>query len=607
MEFSNHAILIGAVLVLISILASTLSARTGAPLLLVFLAIGMLAGGEGAGHIQFGDYQAAYLVGTVALAVILFDGGMRTHTEAFRVGLWPAVSLATVGVVVTAGIVGAAAAYFLELDLMQGLLIGAIIGSTDAAAVFSLLHAAGMRLKQRVGATLEIESGCNDPMAVFLTLVLIVAVRDDHAPGVQVVWEFLREFGIGTLVGVAGGRALVFIINRVSLVSGLYPLLAMTGGIAIYGATTVIHGSGFLAIYLAGLILGNSRMQASGNIMRVHDGLAWLSQILLFVMLGLLVTPSELVLVAKDGFLIAAVLILVARPIAVWLSLLPFAFPRNEQLFISWVGLRGAVPIVLALFPWLAGVPQSSIYFNIAFFVVLTSLLVQGWTVAPLATWLRLKLPREHAPYYSEIVEVPGQAGFRLLGYRVSGLSEAVEHKVNELRLPPDVRIVAAFRDGKRMDAIGSMVIAPDDLIYVITADDHMVELDHLFVPADDAQEVEQQRAFGSFALTGDATLAELAEVYGLALPQSRLSETLAQYIDRQFHRRPVVGDVVGLGGMRLVVRAMQGRRVAQVGVIVEERRVRRGSRMLGRNRRADDEALAGDAAVPGSPEGETP
>jgi cell volume regulation protein A len=615
LEFSNHAILIGAVLVLISILASTLSTRTGAPLLLVFLGIGMLAGEEGAGHIQFGDYQAAYLVGTVALAIILFDGGMRTHTDTFRVGLWPAVSLATIGVVFTTGIVGVAAAHFLGLSLMQGLLIGAIIGSTDAAAVFSLLHAAGMRLKQRVGATLEIESGCNDPMAVFLTLVLIEAVRDETQLGFHVLGEFVIQFGLGGLIGVAGGRFLVFIINRISLVSGLYPLLAMAGGIAIYGAAVVLDGSGFLAIYLAGLILGNSRMQASGNVMRVHDGLAWLSQILLFLMLGLLVTPSELIPVAKDGFLIAAVLIFIARPVAVWLSLLPFAFPRNEQLFISWVGLRGAVPIVLALFPWLAGVPQSSIYFNIAFFVVLTSLLVQGWTVAPLATWLRLRLPKEHAPYYSEIVEVPGQAGFRLLGYRISNLSEAIGHKVNELQLPPDVRIVAAFRDGKRIETIGGMLIAAADLIYVITADDHMVELDHLFVPADDAEEVEQQRVFGSFGLGGDALLTEVAEIYGLALPESARAGTLAQYIDRQFHRRPVVGDIVGLGGMRLVVREMRGSRVSQVGVIVAERRVRASGSYLRRGKRdrrkighdaADNGAVDETAARP-SPEGEAP
>ncbi len=598
MEFSNHAVLIGALLVLLSILASTLSTRTGAPLLLVFLAIGMLAGEEGPGHIQFGDYQAAYLVGTVALAVILFDGGMRTHTNTFRIGLWPAVSLATIGVVVTACIVGAAAANFLGLDLMHGLLIGAIIGSTDAAAVFSLLHSAGMRLKERVGVTLEIESGCNDPMAVFLTLMLIETVRDDRPLGWHFLGEFVLQFGLGGIIGVAGGKLLVLLINRISLASALYPLLAMAGGMVIYGATVVLDGSGFLAIYLAGVILGNSRMQASGNIMRVHDGLAWLSQILLFLMLGLLVTPSALIPVAKDGFLIAAVLIFIARPIAVWLSLLPFSFPRNEQFFISWVGLRGAVPIVLALFPWLAGLPQSSVYFNIAFFVVLTSLLVQGWTVAPLANWLKLKLPKEHAPYYSEFVEVPGQAGLRLLGYRLSPLSDGVGHRVSELKLPPDVRIVAVFRDGKRVEAVGGTEIAPGDLIYVFTAEDHMAELDHLFVPADEIEESEQQRVFGSFALAGDAPLAEVAEIYGLAIPEYARSGSVAEYIDRQFHRRPVVGDIVGVGGMKLVVRELNNGRVSQVGVLVSDRRVGKSRRF--RRRKAADRRT--DSA-PGKPD----
>jgi cell volume regulation protein A len=602
LEFSNHAILIGALLVLVSILASTLSSRTGAPLLLVFLAIGMLAGEEGAGHIRFGDYQAAYLVGTVALAVILFDGGMRTHTNTFRIGLWPAVSLATVGVVISAGIAGAAAAHFLGLDLVQGLLVGAIIGSTDAAAVFSLLHAAGMRLKERVGVTLEIESGCNDPMAVFLTLVLIEAVRAEHLPGLGVLAEFVRQFGLGTILGLAGGKFLVLLINRVSLASGLYPLLAMAGGIAIYGATVVLDGSGFLAIYLAGVVLGNSRMQASGNILRVHDGLAWLSQILLFLMLGLLVTPSALVSLAGDGILIALVLMFVARPIAVWASLLPFSFPRNEQLFISWVGLRGAVPIVLALFPWLAGIPQSSVYFNVAFFVVLTSLLIQGWTVAPLASWLRLKLPREHAPYYSEFVEVPGQPGLRLLGYCIGALSEAIGHRVNELSLPPDVRIVAVFRGGRRIEATGGMELAAGDFVYVFTAEDHMAELDHLFVPADEVEESEQQRVFGSFVLSGDAPLADIAEVYGLTIPQHARSGTIAQYIDRQFHRRPVVGDIVGVGGMRLVVRELKNGRVAQVGVIVADRRVRPSGRFLrrGRKDRRGVPATAGEDASGG-------
>jgi cell volume regulation protein A len=573
LDFSNHAILIGAILVLLSILASTLSTRTGAPLLFVFLGIGMLAGEDGPGHIRFGDYQVAYLVGTMALAVILFDGGMRTRYETFRVGLWPAVSLATVGVVLTTVIVGYGASRILGLGLMEGMLVGAIIGSTDAAAVFSLLHAAGMRLKQRVGATLEIESGCNDPMAVFLTLSLIEIIgADQHAPGWSLLWHFLQQFGLGAIAGIGGGRLLVWLLNRVTLASGLYPLLAMAGGLAIYAGTTIVDGSGFLAIYLAGLVLGNSRVHTAGNILRVHDGLAWLSQIALFLMLGLLVSPGALFGIGLGALGVAGVLMFVARPLAVGVSLLPFRFPLREQLFISWTGLRGAVPIVLALFPALAGLPQSSIYFNVAFFVVLASLLVQGWTVAPLADLLRLKLPKEHAPYYSEYVDVPGREGLHLLGYRVNELSAAIGRTVTQLALPADVRVVAAFRGGKSLESISRLEVAAADLVYVITPDQHLTVLDLLFVPADDLEESEQQRFFGTFTLNGDAPLGEVVEMYGGEVPQSISAMTLAQYIDRQFHRRPGVGDYVRFGKLNLVVREMQTGQVSKVGIIVRDR-----------------------------------
>lgn len=573
MDFSNHAILIGAVLVLLSILASTLSARTGAPLLFVFLGIGMLAGEHGLGSIHFGDYQAAYLIGTMALAVILFDGGMRTRRETFRAGLWPALSLATVGVVLTTAVVGYGASRILGLGLMEGLLLGAIIGSTDAAAVFSLLHAAGMRLKQRVGATLEIESGCNDPMAVFLTLSLISIIGADRTASIGwLLAHFVQQFGLGALAGIGGGRLLVLVISRVSLASGLYPLLAMAGGLAIYAGTTVLEGSGFLAIYLAGLVVGNSRVHAAGNILRVHDGLAWLSQIALFLMLGLLVSPAALGEIGLAALGVAGLLMFVARPLAVLLSLLPFRFPWHEQVFISWTGLRGAVPIVLALFPILAGLPQALIYFNVAFFVVLTSLLVQGWTVAPLASLLRLKLPKEHAPYFSEFVEVPGRSGLQLLGYRVNESSAAIGRTASQLALPADVRMVAAFRDGQSPESISRMEIASGDLVYVITPDEHMTVLDLLFVPADDLEESEQQRFFGTFTLNGDAPLGEVVEMYGGEVAQAIRSMTLAQYIDRQFRRRPGVGDYVRFGKLNLVVREMHQGQVAKVGIIVRER-----------------------------------
>lgn len=557
-------------MVVLSILASVIAHRTGAPLLLVFLGIGMLAGTEGPGGIRFDSFEAAYLVGTMALAIILLDGGMRTRAESSRVGLRPALSLATVGVLLTTGIVGALVSWLLNFDWRQGLLIGAIVGSTDAAAVFSLLHSRGMHLKQRVGTTLEIESGCNDPMAIFLTLVFVTAVQTDaESIGASVIVNFFYQFGLGALIGLGGGRALAWLISRIHVTVGLYPLLAAAGGLTVYGATTVAGGSGFLAIYITGLVLGNTQMHASNNIRRVHDGLAWLAQITLFLMLGLLVKPGALLATWHVGLFVAMVLIFVARPLAVWISLLPFYFPWRERVFISWVGLRGAVPIVLATFPVLGGIDDGQLFFNIAFFVVLTSLLIQGWTVAPLANKFRLRLPSEHAPYYSESLEVPDQSDLMIVGYRIAAQSPAVGRHIGELMLPEDARVAAAFRNGKAIEALAHFTVRTGDLLYMITPQEHAQLVDKVLVPMDDAEESERAEYFGSFTLNGDATIEEVAGVYGIDVPPNGKDLTLAQYLDLQFHKRCVIGDRVYLGALELVVREMVEGRVSKVGVRV--------------------------------------
>jgi potassium/hydrogen antiporter len=295
MDLTNQIILVVSLVLFASILASVVTSRFGVPLLLVFLFIGMLLGEEGPGGIQFDDVQMAHLFGSLALAIILFDGGLVTPFRNFRVGLKPAVGLATVGVLITAGVTGLFAAWWLGLHWMEGLLLGAIVGSTDAAAVFSLLRSQGLELKQRVGATLEIESGSNDPMAIFLTIVLmelIISGSDDV--GLVLLLEFVRQMGLGALFGIIGGLGLVRLINRLEMSPGLYPLAVMAGGLSIFGITSVLQGSGFLAIYLAGLVVGNRPLQSSQYIKRFHDGIARLSQIGMFLMLGLLVTPSEL-------------------------------------------------------------------------------------------------------------------------------------------------------------------------------------------------------------------------------------------------------------------------------------------------------------------------
>ena len=420
MEFWNLAILVGAALLLASIVVSDISSRLGAPLLLVFLGLGMLAGEDGPGGIRFDDFETAYVIGTLALAVIIFDGGLRTSRDTFRVALWPAVSLATVGVLVTAALLGLLAAWVLGLSWLEGMLLGAIVGSTDAAAVFALLRTQGAALKKRVASTLEIESGSNDPMAVFLTVALLELLAAGKSElEASIALAFVRQFAIGGLLGIGGGRLLVWLINRLRLITGLYPLLAAAGGILIFAVAAQLGGSGFLAIYLAGLVLGNSRLQAGQNILRVHDGLAWLSQIVMFLILGLLVTPSQLTQIAVPALAISAALMVLARPVAVVASLLPFGFPWREQLYIGWVGLRGAVPIVLALFPAMYGLDNARLYFNVAFFVVLVSLLLQGWTIAPAARWLGLEAPPQMEPVQRVTVDMPGHFEYEILGFEV--------------------------------------------------------------------------------------------------------------------------------------------------------------------------------------------
>ncbi|HEY7776817.1 MAG TPA: potassium/proton antiporter, partial [Kineobactrum sp.] len=351
-EVTNTMIFWGAALALLCVVASGLSRRVGAPVLLIFLVLGMLAGEEGLGGIRFDDSEQAFMFGSIALALIIFDGGQGARKDTFRVSLGPALSLATVGVVVTAAVTGLAVRLILGLPWLEALLIGAIVGSTDAAAVFGLLRAAGLELKERTGATLEIESGSNDPMAIFLTITLVelLVLRSDY-PGWGVLAAFGQQMGMGVVLGAVGGYLLVLLLKRLPLPLSMYPLLALAGGMSVFGLTNLWGGSGFLAIYVVGILVGNASLPHAKDIRRLHDGIAWLAQIGMFLMLGLLITPSSLIPVFLPAMGIALALILVARPAAVLLSLLPFHFPWREQLFISWCGLRGAVPIILALFP----------------------------------------------------------------------------------------------------------------------------------------------------------------------------------------------------------------------------------------------------------------
>ncbi len=391
MEFTNQLIFFSGLLLCLSILAGIVSNRTGAPLLLAFLGVGIVFGEDGPGGIVFNDMPLSYSVCSFALAIILFDGGIHTSLPRFRQALRPALSLATVGVLTTAGIIGACIWYVLGGDILHALLLGSIMASTDAAAVFLLLRQKGMQLDDKITGTLEVESGINDPMAIFLTLTIVQIILSQGMEGawLTVAGDFFRQLGVGAVFGYAGGKALSWFFDRLELDSGLYPIFALAGGLVVFGAANHIGGSGFLAVYIAGLLLGNHDYQAKKLVQQFMDGMAWLSQLGMLLVLGLLVTPTRLVENIGDALMITAILIFIARPMAVFLSLACEKFSYREKLFISWVGLRGAIPLYLAIIPVLLGVEGN--YFNIVFIVVLCSLFIQGWTIHPMAKLLKLE------------------------------------------------------------------------------------------------------------------------------------------------------------------------------------------------------------------------
>lgn len=377
---------------------------------------------------------------------------------------------------------------------------------------------------------------------------------------------FVQQFGIGAALGIAGGWLLVRLINRLNLMTGLYPLLAAAGALMIFSATAQIGGSGFLAIYLAGLVLGNSRLRSGQNILRVQDGLAWLSQILLFLMLGLLLTPSQLLPVALPALAISLFLMLVARPLAVTLCLLPFRFPWREHVYIGWVGLRGAVPVVLAMFPVIYGAENASLYFNVAFFIVLVSLLLQGATVAPAARWLELEAPPPTEPLQRVTLDVPGHYEHEIVCYPVREGSRVAQHRVSQLVMPPDAQIMAVMRDGMPLPIRGDLVFEDGDYVYLLAQEGDLGYFSRLFDPHREPERLKARQYFGDFVLNGEARVRDFAEAYGFDVPEEAADRTLAQHLNQTFHGRAVVGDRTQLGDAELVVREIEGNEITRVG-----------------------------------------
>lgn len=474
-------IFLAAVLFISGVLSTKFSARLGVPALVLFIAVGMIMGSDVLGFIYFDNASLAQMIGVFALIIILFEGGIQTKWKSLRPVIVPSLSLATVGVILTSAIVAIAAKMILDVDWLIAILFGSIVGSTDAAAVFAVLK--GQNIKEHVGKTLEAESGSNDPMAVFLTVTTIELITMGDANIIKLFGSFFLQMGLGLLLGFIFGKIAIFALNKINLdSSGLYPIFAISFALLTYGTTAYLNGSGLLAVYVMAIVVGNAEIAYEQAIFRFSEGLSWMMQILMFVILGLLVFPTHLFSwdIISKGLLISAILIFVARPAAVFLSTIKMKFNFKELIFLSWAGLKGSVPIVLATFPLLAEIEDSHLIFNVVFFVVLTSCLIQGSTISLFAEKLGLSEPAPATPMHSiELVSL-GKANAEMIEYQLDSNAEIVGKTLTEIPFPNAALINAIIRNDKLVTPTGDTILQSGDFLYVLTSKTSKKEVKHL-------------------------------------------------------------------------------------------------------------------------------
>lgn len=563
----NYIYFIGGALLTISVLVSRLSSAIGTPILLVFLGLGMLTGQDGLFiHIVYNDYTSAFFISNLMLALIILDGGLRTNIHTLRSVAKESFLLASVGVLATSALTGGIAYLVLDLQLIEALLIGAIVGSTDAAAVFSLLGGSGVNLKEKISSTLQIESATNDPMAILLTTVLLAYASAKASTPAAIASMFVLQFGLGSIGGLIFGLFGRVVVATANVGQGLYALLTFGIGLTGFAVTAALGGSGFLAIFIIGVLIGNQKIRQISYILPVGEGFTWLAQITMFLLLGLLVTPSQMVSYWHYGVVVALILTFVARPAAVFMCMKPFfkRYSNKELLFMSWVGLRGSVPIVLAIYPVTSGLPHAQLYFNVAFIVVLFSLLVQGASIVLSAKWFDIVAPASAAPLNKAEMGISMSDDYELYSYNVK-LRSLDGVPLREIRFPKRTQVAALYRDGHMLKIHGDTKLQSDDIISVIGHENDEPLLNAIF--SQDKKPKQPARYQGDILINGSVKITEMMETYGLEATSFEQTLTLAEFMDYHIGGFPQVGDALNLINIKLTVAELQGDKVSKVGL----------------------------------------